>query len=84
MSARLLRPVEVAALLAVSRSTVVRLVATEGLPCRVLCVGPGGGKRNHPNRLLRFSQSEVEAWVEGRAERKLLDWSRYSRKREPA
>jgi predicted DNA-binding transcriptional regulator AlpA len=77
VSSRLLRPAEVAELLAVSKSTVARLVATEDLPCRVLCVGPGGKKRQ--NRLLRFSQAEVEAWVEGRAERKVTDWTRYQR-----
>jgi predicted DNA-binding transcriptional regulator AlpA len=81
MSERLLRPAEVAELLAVSKSTVVRLVKDEALPCRVLCVGPGGEKRR--NRLIRFSQAEVEKWLEGRRERQLLDWSRYKRS-EPA
>jgi predicted DNA-binding transcriptional regulator AlpA len=80
LSERLLRPGEVAELLAVSKTTVARLVRDEGLPCRVLCVGPGGAKRNHPNRLIRFSQTEVVKWVEARAERKDTDWSRYQRK----
>jgi excisionase family DNA binding protein len=61
----------------VGRSTVPRLVATEGLPCFVLAVGP------HGRRLIRFDRDEVREWLKGRAERKVSDWTRYQR-REPA
>ena len=71
----LLTPAEAASELRVSRGTLLRLVG-EGLPAHELCRGPQG------RRVLRFRASEIEAWLEGRRERQLSDWSRYARGRE--
>lgn len=72
------RPEREAELLGVARSTLLGLVAREGLPAEVLS---GGGDRR---RILRFRHSDVVTWLAGRRERQIartLDGERFARRR---
>ena len=79
--AQFLTPSQQAAVLRVSRSIVLNLVAREGLPA-VLLSG-GSGRR----RILRFNPREVSEWLRGRRARQVratLDGSRYQHREVPS
>jgi len=72
----LLTAKQVADFLQLSRSSITRLVDVEGLPAFVIFLNPG-------KRTLRFRESEVEKWLEGRRERQItatLNGARYTRR----
>ena len=76
---RLLKPVEAARLLSISRSTLLSLIDRENLP-HVLLAGGSGARR-----ILRFRAAELETWIGGRRERQIrgtLDGHRFARRAE--
>ena len=73
----LLRPIDAARLLGVSRPTVLRLVRDEGLPAVLLSGGEGR------RRILRFDADQLREWIGGRRDRQIaatIEGRRYTRR----